>query len=298
MSRGGAAAATQNAHAQRGRFARKERKIFRGRFRIDDAVAFTLGEARVGHGADAKVVDGGKLLQNRQQCLRAQRAIRADHLNILVFQLRRGIRRTDIAVGRAFFGVGELRHNGQAGKRANRINGDEQFFDVRKGFKDVEINAALFEREGLLVENVLNLTGLRMARLHAEAERADGAGDEDFARPRFTRFAGDLDAAAVEALDLIAEPERCEFETVGTEGVGLNNLGAGFNVGLVYAKYGLGLRSIQLIEAALRPDGFVQHRTHRAISDENRVFQPRVEIVDFHCSFKCSGTNSATFFAI
>src|SRR6266705_3552837 len=286
MSRGGAAAAAQNAHAQRGRFAREERKIFRGRFRIDDAVAFTLGEARVGHAADTKVVDGGKLLQNRQQRLRAKRAIRADHLNILVFQLHRGIRRTDIAVGCAFFGVGELRHNGQAGKRANRIDSKKQFFDVRKGFEDVEINAALFKREGLLVENVLNLTGLRMARLHAEAERADGAGDEDFAR-----LAGDLDATAVEALDLIAEPERCEFETVGTEGVGLNNLGAGFDVSLVYAKYGLWLRSIQLIEAALRAHGFVQHRTHRAISDENRVFQPLIEIVYFHCSFKCSATN-------
>src|SRR6266705_1125656 len=152
MSRGGAAAAAQNAHAQRGRFAREERKIFRGRFRIDDAVAFTLGEARVGHGADTKIVDGGKLLQNRQQRLRAQCEIRADHLNILVLQLHRGIRRTDIAVGRAFFGVGELRHNGQAGKRPNRINGDEQFFDVRKGFKDVEINAALFEQALALEE--------------------------------------------------------------------------------------------------------------------------------------------------
>ena len=123
-----------------------------------------------------------------------------------------------------------------------------------------------------------------MSRLHAEAERADGACDEDFARPRFTRFAGDLDAAAVEALNFVSEAEWRELETVGTEGVGLNNLGAGFNVGLVHAKYGLGLRGIQLIEAALRPDGFVQHRTHRAISDENRVFQPLIEVEDFQLS--------------
>src|SRR5882724_5486114 len=210
MRRRGSAAAAKNAHAERGRFAREEREVFRRGFWINDAVAFALRESCVGHAANAKIIHGGQLLQNRQKRLRAERAVRADDLDILVFQLRRGIGGTNIAVRRAFFGVGELRDDRQAGERTNRINGNEQFLDVRKRFQNVEIHAALFERERLLVKNVQNFLWLGVARLHAKAQRADGAGNKHFARGGFARFAGDLHAAAVEPLDFVAEAEGRE----------------------------------------------------------------------------------------
>jgi hypothetical protein len=47
---------------------------------------------------------------------------------------------------------------------------------------------------------------------------------------------------------------------------------AGFDISLVDAKYGLGLRGVELIEAALRADRFVQKRTHSAIGDKDGVF--------------------------
>ena len=93
--------------------------------------------------------------------MRAERAVRADDLNVLVLQLRGGIGGADVAVGRAFFGVGQLRDDGQAGKRADGVNGEQQFFDVGKRFEDVEIHAALFERQRLLVKDVLNFVGRR-----------------------------------------------------------------------------------------------------------------------------------------
>src|SRR6266404_5682717 len=98
MSRSGSAAAAKDAHAERGRFAREEREVFRRRFRINDTVAFALRKSSVGHAADAKIIHGSQLLQNRQKRLRAERAVGTDDLDILVFQLRGGIGGTNIAV--------------------------------------------------------------------------------------------------------------------------------------------------------------------------------------------------------
>ena len=92
--------------------------------------------------------------------------------------------------------IGKLGNDGQAGKRANRVDGQKNFFDVRKSFENKEIDAALFQRKRLLVENVKNFVWLGMARLHAETERADRTGDEDFAGSRFAGFARDFYAAA------------------------------------------------------------------------------------------------------
>src|SRR6267143_552473 len=201
--------------------------------------------------ADAKIINGGKLLKNPQKRLRAERAVRADHLNILVFQLRRGIGGADVAVRRAFFRIGELRVDGQTGERANRIDSEEQFFDIGKRFEDVEVHAALFERERLFVKNILNLFRSRMARLHAKAQRADGAGDQDFAGGGFARFAGDLHAAAIEALDFFGETKRRELEAIRAEGVGFDDLRARFDVSLVDTEYRFRLGGIHLVEAAL-----------------------------------------------
>ena len=98
-----------------------------------------------------------------------------------------------------------------------------------------------------------DLLGLGMARLNADAERADGAGDEDFARGGFARFAGDLHAAAVQALHFVAEAERGELEAVRAERIGFDDLRARFDVGLVNAEDGFGFRGVEFIEAATVP---------------------------------------------
>src|SRR5271154_502229 len=53
----GAAAAAEDAHAQGRGFSGKQRKISRRRFRIDDAVAFAFGKARIRHAAHAYVAN-------------------------------------------------------------------------------------------------------------------------------------------------------------------------------------------------------------------------------------------------
>src|SRR6266481_7142035 len=114
MSGRRAATAAKKAHAERGRFAREKRKVFRRRFWINDAVAFALGKTGVGHAADTNIIDRGKLREDGQKGLRAQRAIRTDHLYVLAFQLRGRIGGADVAVGSAFFRIRELRHDWQS----------------------------------------------------------------------------------------------------------------------------------------------------------------------------------------
>src|SRR5713226_915129 len=231
------AATAENAHAERGGFAREERKIFRRGFRINDAIAFTLGKSGIGHCADANVIDRSQLRENWQKRLGAKRAIRADHLDVFVFQLRRGIRGADITVGGAFFRVSKLRDDRQTGKRTNRFDGDEQFFDVGKRFENVEIHAALFECQGLFVKNILDFFRSGMPRLYTESQRPDGASNQDFAGSRFARFAGYFHAAAVEALDFFGESERRELEAIRPKRISLDDLRARFDVGLMNAKY-------------------------------------------------------------
>ena len=111
-----------------------------------------------------------------------------------------------------------------------------KFLDVGERFEDEEIDAALFEGEGLLVKNVENFVGLGMARLHADAERTDRTGDQNFARCGLARFAGDFHAAAVEFLHVVAEAERLELEAIRSEGIRLDDLRAGFDVSLCARK--------------------------------------------------------------
>ncbi len=75
-----------------------------------------------------------------------------------------------------------------------------------------------------------------MAGLHADAQRADGAGDQHFAGGGIARFAGDLYAATVEALHFIAQAKRFELEAIGAKSIGLDNLRTGFDIGLVHAE--------------------------------------------------------------
>ena len=55
---------------------------------------------------------------------------------------------------RTFFRIRELRDDGQARKRPDGVYRKEDFFNLRKGFEDVEVNAAFFERQSLLVKHV------------------------------------------------------------------------------------------------------------------------------------------------
>ena len=214
--------------------------------------------------------------------MRAQGAVGANHLDVFVFQHRRGEEWPHIAVRGALFRVGELRDDGQAGEGADGINRQQQLFDIGECFQDEEIDAALLEGQRLLVKNGKNEIRLGMARLHANAERPDRAGDEHLARGSFPRFAGNLHTAAVQALHVVAKAMRSELEAVRAKGIGFDDLRARFDVALVDAENGFRLGGVEFVEAAHRADSFVQQGAHRAVRDENGILQPFVEILNFH----------------
>src|SRR5208283_4710059 len=287
MGRCGAAAAAQNAYARFGGFAREERKIFRRRLGVNDAVALFFGEPGIRHAAHTHSVYTGEFAQNRQQRLRAQRAVRADYLYVFVLQHGGREERVHIPVGGAFLGVRQLRHNRQARERADGVNRQHQLIDIRKRFQDEEIDAAFFQRQRLFVKNIDDFIGFRMARLHTDAQRADGAGYEHFASGGLPRFTGDFHATAVQALNIFAEANGSKLEAVRAKGIRLDDLRAGFNVRLMHTENGFGFRGVQLVEAADCADGFVQQGTHGAIRNENGVLEPVVEILYFHWSLPC-----------
>ena len=126
----------------------------------------------------------------------------------------------------------------------------------------------------------MNLVRLGMPRLHADSQRPDRPGNQHFARSRIARLARNLYPAPVQPLYFITEPQRLQLEAIRSKRVGLDDLRAGFDVRLMDAEDGFGLGGIQLIEAALRAHRFVQHRTHRAIGDEDAVLDSFVEFLN------------------
>ena len=126
-----------------------------------------------------------------------------------------------------------------------------------------------------------------MARLHPQPERPEGACDQHFARCRLACLACDFHTPAVQPLHFIAKPQRRQLKAVRSERVGLDNLRARFDIRLMYTKNRFRLGGVQLIEASLRPDGFMQHRSHRSIGDKDGVFEPLIEIMNLHACLSC-----------
>lgn len=281
-----AAAASKDTHAERSSVAGKIREIIRRRFRINDAVANAFGESGIGHGAQRQFgIAGGisKLAENWQEKLRADGAIRANDLNVFRFHFRGGVFGARAVKRAAFFRKSELRDDGGFRKGADGVDGAEQFVEGAKRLENEEIDTALFESEGLFTENFADFFGRELFGLALDAKRANRAGDQDFMARGFAGFAGEFDAAVVQLRDAVAKADGREFVAIGAEGVGLENLRAGFEIRLMDAEDGFWLRGIELVEAALRAKNFVEYRAHGAIGDQDGVAKALVEFLDFHC---------------
>src|ERR1700722_8575019 len=96
----GAAAAADDADAERGGFAREQSKIFGRRTRVDRTVTDALGETRIGHGRQRNDGNRGKVAQHGKQQLRADGAVGSDGLNVVGGEYLPGILRTSAPKGR------------------------------------------------------------------------------------------------------------------------------------------------------------------------------------------------------
>jgi hypothetical protein len=121
-----------------------------------------------------------------------------------------------------------------------------------------KIHATFFEGFCLLSKYFPGLSRQCLAHLSKDPQRADRAGDQNLMFGRFPGLARDFDAAVIEFRDTVLQAERVQFVPVRSKRVGLDDMSAGFEVGHMNTKHGLGARGIQFIHAALRPQGFME----------------------------------------
>jgi hypothetical protein len=175
--------------------------------------------------------------------------------------------------GEAVFARRQLRHDRQGRHRPHAADGGAELGHVAEGLEHEQVDAG--ERLGLLAEGRLGLVQAGLApRLDADAERADRAGHVGLAAGRLP---GDADARGVDLAQAIAQAELGQLEAVGAEGVGLEDVRPGPEVGLVNLGDDVGLGQVQLVERAVEKDALaVEHRAHRAVADEHTRIE-RVE---------------------
>ena len=156
--------------------------------------------------------------------------------------------------------------------RTARIGGAD-LAQVAERLEHEQVDAALDERRGLFAEDRLGLVEAGLApRLDADAERPDRAGDVGLVARR-VRARGARPATLI-VVQPSVEAERGQLDAVGAERVGLDDVGAGAHVGLVHVGDEVGLREVQLVEAAIEEDALgVEHRPHRAVADEHALVE-------------------------
>jgi hypothetical protein len=59
-------------------------------------------------------------------------------------------------------------------------------------------------------------------------------------------------------------------------------LRAGFDIGLMNFEDGVAVGDVELVHTALRADGFIEQRAHRAVSDQDYLAESFVEIFNAH----------------
>src|SRR5262245_23685381 len=91
---------------------------------------------------------------------------------------------------------------------------------------------------------------------------------------RFLRgLASDPRRRGVDLGEFVIQPLRGKFETRRAVGVGLDDLGAGFDVFAVDGEHDLGAGKIQLVVTAVDVNALgIDHRAHRAVEDSDTIF--------------------------
>src|SRR5207237_6953023 len=106
-----------------------------------------------------------------------------------------------------------------------------EFGQVGEGLQHQEVGAAFEERGDLFFEGRRGLDDADPPdRLELLADRADRAGEKDRVAGDLTSLPGELDRAEVDVTNPVFETMSGELDSVGTEGIGLDQLRPGRNV--------------------------------------------------------------------
>ena len=163
--------------------------------------------------------------------------------------------------------------------RADGVERRTGLVERRHGLDQEEVDPALDEALHLLAVDVPGVGEADVAeRLQGLPERADRTGHE---RASGRGLAGDARALAVDLHDLRVEAVGPELQPVRAERVGLDDVGARVDVFLVHRAHQLGVRQVELVEAAVHEHAAgVQHRAHGAVADDDAFLETARERLD------------------
>ena len=251
------------------------------------AVGALVGDAGVRDAVDRRRAVLAEEADGVAHVLRAGRAVEADDVD--VERLERGQRGADVGAEQHLAAVGEeadagLDRHGAAGgleRLAGAEHGGLDLEDVLRGLDDDQVDAALQQAAGLLLEDLHEVAEADRAERRVVgggevAGRADRAGHEVLLADR---LAGDLGGTAVDLERLVAEAPLLELEPRALERVGLDDLGARLDHRGVELLDDVGPVEHQRLVAAAgklvvvleREVVLLERRAHRTVEDDDAV---------------------------
>ena len=234
----------------------------RGRPALGCAASFTV--ATLGHPFDR--------FQHRRG---SHAAIDADHAGAELFEVRHeGFGRRAVERVAIFFS-GDLGDDREVRQAAHRSDRGADLVDIAERLEHEEVNAPLEQGLRLFAEVFLGFVYPGLApRLDADTQRANGS-------RHINVFAGRVPCnprpLEVDGVGAVRDTKRPQLDPVGPERIGLDDVGAGPDVGLVDLRDKVGLGKVQLVEGTVEEDPLgVQHRAHGPVADEHALVH-RVE---------------------
>ena len=206
---------------------------------------------------------------------RPDAAVQADDGGALFFELL-----NEKLGGRAVQGVAilfrrHLRDNRERRQAAHRTDGGTDLVQIAESLEHEQVDAAFEERRRLLAEVRLCFVDARLSPgFDTYAERPDRASDERLIVGRPPREPGSL---GVDFRRPIRQTEGRELDSIRTEGVGLDDVGARPHVRVVHFGDEIRLGQVELVERAIQEDApRIEHRPHRPVADEH----PAIELLE------------------
>jgi hypothetical protein len=157
----------------------------------------------------------------------------------------------------------------QPGDPTHRLEGEQQLVQRRERLQHQQVHPAPLQQPRLSREHEPGAVAVERAR--RVAGRPDGAGHRHLPAAHVARLAGQLDAGVHDLLRLVVQPQRCQLERVGAEGVGLDHIRPGGDEGQVQPQHLLGRQQIRVFRAARAGHGRRQQRAHATVADQRPI---------------------------
>jgi hypothetical protein len=236
---------------------------FLGSRRIDELMIVSLGQAGAGK--------GGQGLAGIETFEQMQRVSAIDAIHADDFSLRGADFCDSGAKGHRVI-PGEQRHHGAVVESLLGLEGDPQFIGVEKGFEENELATAIEEGANLFGEDFVPVDAPGRGFFRSDAQWTDAAGHVSTLAA--SHVFGQLCSGPIDFADAMFAAMLGEAHGIGPEAVGLDDPGAGSDVGFVNSPNDLGLADAKLFQAASRGNaGGQELGSHRAIPEQDAVLK-------------------------